>query len=364
MSRVVLFINTLSSGGAEHQLSILANLLNGRGHNVSVVTFGDEEDHYPLNIGIKRIRLRGHSNGILRMMQIWKYFATVKTDCVISFGVRESSFAIPGLLLRKDIMFIAGERNITMPNQPKYEKICHKFLYRRANFIVPNSYSQERYLKKNYHWLSDKLATITNYTDLAQFCPSDNYVPGSNRIVVVARYNAQKNWYRFAEAVSKLKNQIGATFVIDCYGSQKFSNPILQVYYDGLVSLIEKFEIGDVLRLHDSIKNVAEEMNRSDAVCLPSLHEGFSNTISEAICCGKPVICSDVADNSVMVHDGENGYLFNPLEIDEMADAMKRFIDLPIENKKLMGKRSREIAENLFDADVFINAYENLILSK
>ena len=155
---------------------------------------------------------------------------------------------------------------------------------------------------------------------------------------------------------------IGATFVIDCYGSQKFSNPILQVYYDGLVSLIEKFEIGDVLRLHDSIKNVAEEMNRSDAVCLPSLHEGFSNTISEAICCGKPVICSDVADNSVMVHDGENGYLFNPLDVDGLVDAFIRFFNLSVDNKKLMGEKSREIAENLFDANVFVNAYEKLIL--
>lgn len=364
MRSIHFFINTLSSGGAEHQLSILANLLSQRDYDVSIVTFGGGQDHYPLDKKIKRICLCGHSNGILRMFQIWKYFATVKTDCVISFGVRENALAIPGLLLRKGIMFIAGERNITMQNQPRYEKICHKFLYRRANYIVPNSYSQERYLKQYFPRLEDKIVTITNYTDLTEFVPDAGYTPNSNRLVVVARYYPQKNWYRFAEAVSKLKEQIGASFVIDCYGSQKFSSQVLQDYYDGLVLLIEKLGIGDVLRLHDSIKNVAEEMNHSDAVCLPSLHEGFSNTISEAICCGKPVICSDVADNSVMVHDRENGFLFNPLDIDEMADAMNRFIDLPVEKKKQMGMKSRKISESLFDVNVFVNAYEKLILSK
>ena len=96
-------------------------------------------------------------------------------------------------------------------------------------------------------------------------------------------------------------------------------------------------------------------------MCLPSLHEGFSNSISEYICCGRPVICSDVSDNSVMVHDGENGFLFDPLNVESIMEAFVRYFDISFEQRDKMGVRSREIAESLFDKDKFIESYIKLI---
>ena len=98
-----------------------------------------------------------------------------------------------------------------------------------------------------------------------------------------------------------------------------------------------------------------------DAICLPSLKEGFSNSISEAICAGKPLLVSDISDNKVMVHDGENGYLFDPTSVEQMVEAVEKFYYLPIKLKSQMGKRSREIAENLFQKEKFINSYIELI---
>lgn len=360
MAKIHFFINTVSSGGAEHQLSVLANLLCKRNHEVCIATFGRAEDYYPLDERIKRVRLDRFSSKILRYINISLFFLKLKSDWVITFGVRESFLSIPALLFNSRVKIIAGERNITLQKKTIYEIICHNLLYRRATYIVPNSNSQTSYLRSNFPNLTKKLVTITNYTDLSLYQPME-YSVVSHRLVIFARYYPQKNWYRFAEAVSMLKNQIGSSFVIDCYGSQKFSSQVLQNYYDGLVSLIEKYEIGDVLRLHDSIKNVAEEMNKSDAICLPSLYEGFSNTISEAICCGKPVICSDVADNSVMVHDGENGFLFNPLDVKDIAYILKKFFECSSEEKRLMGLKSRKIAESLFSEEKFVSAYEQLL---
>ena len=104
-------------------------------------------------------------------------------------------------------------------------------------------------------------------------------------------------------------------------------------------------------------------MGNYHAACLASIYEGFSNSIAEGICCGKPMLVSDVSDNSQMVHDGENGFLFDPKQTDSIVDAFMRFFSLSHNEMCRLGQRSREIAEGLFDKEHFISQYIDLIES-
>ena len=119
--------------------------------------------------------------------------------------------------------------------------------------------------------------------------------------------------------------------------------------------------LNEYITIHEPTKNVAQLIPSFDAMCLPSLYEGFSNSISEYICCGRPVICSDVSDNSIMVHEGENGFLFNPLDVEDIVRAFSSYFSSSKEKRLLMGQKSREIAEQLFDKELFINEYIKLI---
>ena len=92
------------------------------------------------------------------------------------------------------------------------------------------------------------------------------------------------------------------------------------------------------------------------------MFEGFSNSIGEAICSGRPVICSDVSDNSVMVQE-ENGFLFNPTDEADMLSAFIKLLNTPIENLHQMGIKSRERAEQLFNVEKFTESYISLIES-
>ena len=116
-----------------------------------------------------------------------------------------------------------------------------------------------------------------------------------------------------------------------------------------------------MLKVKEAVSNVADYMNQFHAMCLPSLYEGFSNSISEYICCGKGVLCSDVSDNHIMVHDGVNGFLFAPTDVNSMCDAFCKFFQLTQKQIIEMGVNSRQIAETLFDKDNFINSYVRLI---
>lgn len=361
MKKITLFIATMSSGGAEHQLSILAKGLLERGYDVTLVTFGFAEDFYVLPKGIHRLRLRHNGRGVSKLLSIYKYFLRVRTDCVISFGARENFFCLIPLLFRPKVKVLAGERSVSFKGLTLYKKVNYSFLYKRANYIVPNSYSQWNEIMAIAPKYEPKINVITNYTDINIYKPVPKAESIPLRIGVFARYSEVKNYQRFAKVIQHLNVSAPIAFHIDWYGNQWKGMNEPNPDYLRFAGLVSSYGIEGVLSLHDHIRNVNQVLPSYDILCLPSLSEGFSNTISEYICCGRPVLASDVADNSLMVHDGVNGFLFDPTDEDDMLRVFKKFLALSPDVRKAMGYESRRIAESLFDYDKFINSYVSLI---
>lgn len=362
MKNIVFFDACLTRGGAERQASLLMNMLIDKGYTVTLTTFEDSEDCYPLSDQITRKRLAPGKPRLVKMCSIFHYLFHVKADVVFAFSQRLSVLAIPALLFRPKVKLISGERNCTVV-QKMWEKILIKTrIYKRSDYIVSNSYAQVRYLKSVMPSITSKLRTITNYTDLSKYAFHPMPNNETLKVGLFCRYEWQKNFHGLIEAIHRLVLE-GKTvdYHIDWYGRKSFSNPKLQAYFQEGVDLIKKYSLEAIFTLHDNTDKVAELIPKYDVLCLPSFHEGFSNSLSEYICCGRPVLCSDVSDNSIMVHNGENGFIFNPNSIDEIVDAFKQFFALTEAQRVEMGKRSREIAEQLFDADRFINDYIAII---
>jgi glycosyltransferase involved in cell wall biosynthesis len=64
--------------------------------------------------------------------------------------------------------------------------------------------------------------------------------------------------------------------------------------------------------------------------------------VLEAMVFGKPILCSKGAGAYEMVIEGENGYLFEPQNPEEIAEGMRRFIDNP-ELAASMGEKSKQL---------------------
>lgn len=364
MKRITFLIDSMSGGGAEHQLAILANELI-KDYEVSIVTFCDIDDHYYLNPHVKRVHIGYGKNQsmLLRFLLVIVYMEKLKTDVVITYGQRSSFLGLVSLWFRKGIKVIASERNLTTGKPGRYENMLFSRLYAHASFIVPNSYSQARYIISKRPELKNKIVTITNYTDLKAFTPVKNVTIDDSivNIGVFARYHRQKNFERFAKAIKCVSELTDKRFVVNWYGRKRRGANELEPYYLMCEDIIKKEGLSEVIHLNDQVKEIVPVLRNQDVICLPSLFEGFSNSISEAICCGKPMIVSDVSDNSIMVKDGENGILFDPYNIEDMARSIVRFLGLPESKKKNMGERSREIAETLFDLKHFKEQYVSLI---
>ena len=363
MKSIVLFINGLTSGGAEHQLVELADGLAERGYDVTITTFSDVTDHYKYSPKIKRHHIAKGSSKIFKLIGIFLYFLSLKTDWVISFGQRANYFCLIPLWFRtrKNIRVIAGERNTTVgPPSSIERKLLDKY-YKSADYIVPNSFSQRNYIIKAKPEYACKTITITNFTDLNVFTASPLPEGETFKFVVFGRYDKQKNCIRFTEAIHELKQKTEKSFVIEWYGNQSFKDKSPNSFYQKMNNKVIELGLQNILILKDQTKDVASIMRQYDAFCLPSLWEGFSNAIGEAICCGRPCLVSDVADNGVMVKDGLNGFLFDPQNTDDIVTAFLKFFSLSKNERATMGEESRKRAEALFSKDHFISSYENLI---
>lgn len=362
---VICFTESLAGGGAEHQIILLAGMLKEKGYNVTMATYADVPDHYDLPEGVDRVVIAPHKKQFLKFLAVFKYFLNTKADCVISYRKMCNIRALIPLFFRRiPIKMICSERNFTTGKPDFSRRLMTKVLYKKANYIVPNSTSQTEYMKKENPKNASKLRTIYNYTDLEHFCMSPIPVnQDSVRIVVFGRYSKQKNPIRFAEAIASLKEKVGCCFEVDWYGSQSGTNQGFNDEYLQVKECVERLKVGNVLHLKPAVKDPSLLMGNYHAACLPSLYEGFSNSIAEAISSGKPMLVSDVSDNSVMVHDGVNGFLFNPTNIDSICNAFSRFLSLTMEERQKMSMESRRIAEELFDKDLFVQQYIDLIES-
>ena len=357
--RIVCLIEDLGSGGAERQLSFLAVQLKKRGYDVVVWTY------YP-NIFYKAILdesqvpfrcISAAKNKIHRIPVLYRELKKYHPDVVISYLDTPCMVACMIKMLGIDYKLIVSERNTTQI--VSFKDRCKFFLYHKADYIVPNSYTQARFIEGHFPKLSKKIRIITNMVDTDMFAPSDDYSSNSAicRIISVGRVMPQKNTLLFVQAATILVKR-GYNISVHWYGDYDKDAPD---YYQSVIGTISTLGIGDVFKLCPATKSIAGKYVDSDVFCLPSLYEGFPNVLCEAMSCGLPVICSNVCDNPTIVKDGINGFVFNPRDVNDLVDKIIRFIELDNSSKYTMRQKSREIALRSFSSEVFIGKYIDLL---
>jgi glycosyltransferase involved in cell wall biosynthesis len=100
-------------------------------------------------------------------------------------------------------------------------------------------------------------------------------------------------------------------------------------------------------------------MRGLDCFVLPSLAEGVSNTILEAMSSGLPVIATDVGGNAELVSAGVTGYIIpatNPEAMAEKIVLLANRRDIAHD----MGRAGRDLVERKFSMNAMVAAYQDL----
>lgn len=354
MRKIILFIDSLTQGGAQRQLVGLSVLLKAKGYIVQVVTYHNTPFYEGelVKYGIRHLCIHKPKRNIGLIWCVWQAFLELQPDVVISYLDSPNSIACIVRLIGMNFRLIVSERNSTQ-RLTKKEKVKF-FLYRWADIIVSNSFSQERFVSNHYPNLCSKNRIITNFVDLDVFRPTRKQIGGDAiKIIGVGRIEPQKNIGCLIKATKIVVDQ-GYNIHIDWYGRK---TDLISDYEN----MLKELNLTTVFVFQEPTILIHEKYQEADLFCLPSLYEGYPNVLCEAMACGLPVICSSVCDNPSIIQENVNGYLFNPHDHQELAGQIIRFISTSEEEKKLMGGKSRELAELQFGKGPFVEKYLKLI---
>ena len=355
--KVLLFIDSLGAGGAQRQLVGLARMLKEDGAQVKVITYHDDPFYLPVleENGVEFENVSKAQNKFLRLYYIYKAIKRYKPDWVVAYLDMPCMLACLCKLLGRGFKLLVSERNTT---QKLTRRERFKFLlYRVADWIVPNSYSQERFILENHLSDGEKVKTITNFVDTDYFKSEKKRTRKEiPEIVVVATIWPSKNTLGFIETVKLLRDS-GEQFVVNWYGK---SNAYIE-YFKACQQKIDAYHLNSYIKLREKSNNIKDVYLDADYFCLPSFYEGTPNALCEAISCGLPVICSNICDNSIYVREGENGLLFNPQSVLNMRDKISQMLAINDEEYFHFCHRSREIAKELLSEKRFFSEYNVLL---
>jgi colanic acid/amylovoran biosynthesis glycosyltransferase len=129
--------------------------------------------------------------------------------------------------------------------------------------------------------------------------------------------------------------------------------------------LIQRLGLENAVKLLGPLspERVYLELSEADVYLSSSLSEGISNAVLEAMSIGLPVVSTNVGGMSEVIEDGVTGLLVEPYAPDQIADAIKRYIDHPM-LKDTYSKNARELMETDYSFErliqVFDESYESL----
>lgn len=356
MKKILLITEGLGSGGAERQICGLAVMLTKAGFPCRLITYVKKQFYEPY--------LRQHGVDYKFVPELWdkktrifkaaRYVRQYKPDVVISFLPSVNKTMCLAKLFFKTKLVVSERNNNTCITRG--DKIQFN-LYRMADAIVPNSNSQGKFISNNFPFLSKKVHPIINFVDVNRFTPSVTPVRNENlRVVTVARYAHQKNVLTYLKAVRMVKD-MGLNLHFDWYGDKK----CYATYYAEIEKEYQQLDIADYMTLHNPNQKIEEEYRKADIFCLPSLFEGYPNVVAEAMSCELPILCSNVYENPYIVEEGVNGFLFDPNNVEEIANAIKKMAELTPEERHDMGMRNRQLCLQRNTEEAFLKSYVELI---
>lgn len=219
----------------------------------------------------------------------------------------------------------------------------------------------ERYLVDEVGVRPQNITRICNGVDASSFCPASSaarppgwpFARGLTVFGTVGRLQPVKAQVDLVHALADLFRRHPATA----------TDARLAIIGDGperpaIESAIRDTGLGDHVWLAGARADVAACMQAMDVFVLPSLTEGISNTILEAMACGLPVIATDVGGNPELVDAGRTGVLVPPSNPPALANAMLQMLDALTASR--MGKAGRARIEQYFSLDAMVASYSKL----
>jgi sugar transferase (PEP-CTERM/EpsH1 system associated) len=244
-------------------------------------------------------------------------------------------------------------------------------LLRRLNspFVerfVTVSKDLEQFLTRRVGISSARISQIYNGVDTARFSPAGEAARSIEGLPPALRGTDQL----LIGAVGRIQPVKDHETLIRAFAQVLQSQPALRgrlslvIAGDGpllrdMRQLAESLAVQERIWLPGAIRNVPDLMRGLDVFVLPSLREGISNTLLEAMASGLPVLATGVGGNVELVEDGRCGRLFAPRDVTTLARLLLEYASNP-RLRREQGAEARRICLERFSLAAMVEQYTTL----
>ena len=378
---IVFVTSTLTSGGSERVMSLLANQLAKCGHSVEIVNLNQHVVFYPIDEQVKLLFTEDEVGCSIVKKMFWlrKHVKVEKPDVVVPF--MEAVYCVTLLaLIGLKVPVISSERI-----DPRYSPYFRNILRRIFLPLTTHLVVQTKDIKAFYPKFIQKKTSII-YNPISETVFHLQEEPKQDVIINVGKLDEQKNQQLLIKAFAKvaddfpewklviygegperakLEKLIASLNDNDSYLNTKVTEELmvngdrLMVNDDRLMVNDDRLKISSRILLPGRSEKVIEEMNRAKVFAFSSDYEGMSNAIMEAVCVGLPIVTTNVSGAAELVKDGEGGFVVPIRDEKKLSEALRKLLS----DEKLRAKMAKhnKATARQFKLDRIVDQWENLL---
>jgi len=363
---IVHIIYRLDTGGLENGLVNLINNMPTEKYRHTIICL---TDFTAFRDRIKRKDVRVYALhksagiGLRTYIKLWWLLINIKPDIVHTRNIGTIDCSVIAMLAgvtRRVHSEHGREGKDSDGHYARYNKL-RRFVAARLHSYIALSQDLEKWLLNTVGVSKQTVVQVYNGVDNVKFYPNK-----SSNITEIKKWRVDNKAVVVGTVgrMAVIKDQITMALAL-VEASKRLKDSKTKLYGvmigDGVLrQKIEKIfteaNLENIIWLPGNRNDIVELLNSFDIFILPSLNEGISNTILEAMSCGLPIIATRVGGNPELVHDNKNGLLVAPKSPSTLADAIERYVREP-ELIERHGKQSRTYIEQHFGMSNMINAY-------
>lgn len=361
--RVLFVIDSLGSGGAQRQIVLLALGLAARGHAPAFQVYYPEHDYFEAELAAAGIEVmhapKSSRYSLEPVIALRRLLRRRPFDAVVAYLPTPSIYAELATRFRGRPPLVVSERSAFVTERPTLQVHLRSHLHRFADAVVVNSHHHRKAMRREFPWLKPRLQTIWNGVDLERFAPGDG--PRSGDLVAVGSIRPLKNALGLARALTLLHE--GGRSVPRVWWAGKME-PVPESAEErrAVDGVLDAAGLRDRWVWMGEHRDVPGLLRSHAALVHPSLLEGLSNAVCEALASGTPVLAGDVGDQGALVQEGVTGLLFDSASPAAMAETIDRFSRLAPASRGAMQVAARDFAEQALSVDRTCDEYEALLL--
>jgi GalNAc-alpha-(1->4)-GalNAc-alpha-(1->3)-diNAcBac-PP-undecaprenol alpha-1,4-N-acetyl-D-galactosaminyltransferase len=334
--KVTLVIYSLSGGGAERVMSILANYWADRGWDITLMTLVDstQVSFYPLDprIDLKSLGVAEKSTSLLgAIVNVWRRLRTLRREIIAS----EADIAI-GFMNAVNVYTILACWGTNIPT------IVSEHTYPGAN----DANKIWQFIMKLTYRYAD-LVTVLTQSALPFYPTAAGYptivMPNPILTPAPAIVKAQLLPRSSLIAIGRLDPRKGFDLLLKAFAQIHPQYPDWQLTILGegsiraeLEELRSQLKLEACVHLPGSVPNVRDYLLQADIFVMSSRVEGFPMALCEAMACGLPVIATDcLSGPREIIKDGIDGVLVETENVDALAAGLAASIADPVKCQQL-----------------------------